>query len=247
MSAISLPLEENQRTRTARGLARLLSPAPTVGLHSVASTEREQVEQYIFDQFQANHGASIREFMPFLFTTVCGGALSAAVGVRPAYENELFLEQYLPETAEKLIGDLAGKTVKREELVEIGSLVASHAGSSQLVYLIMAAILHRAGFKWLIITATPQVQKAINRLGFELYPIGSADPSALSAKNLSDWGSYYESRPQIVAGNLAEAMDVLSGRKIYQRLMSLYQHRIDAMALIIRQSNRRVDQHCFAA
>jgi len=247
MSVISLNREEHENTRTVRGIVRLLSPGPNFGLHSSSSSERGQVEKYIFDQFLTKHGASVREFMPMLFTTACCGNYTAAVGIRPATGHDLFLEQYLAETAEKAIGGLKGECVEREHIVEIGSLVATHGGASQLVYLIMAAVLQQAGFEWLIITATPQVQKAINRLGFELYPLAYADPSVLDSGSLSDWGSYYECQPRIVAGNLSEAMTVLASRKIYSRLISHYQDRIDSLAIMIKQGKLSETEHSFAA
>jgi len=247
MSVLSLPREEFENAKTARGIARLLSPGPTFGLHSSFLSERGKVEQYIFDQFRANYGASVREFMPMLFTTACKGDYTAAVGIRPALGHDLFLEQYLPGSAEQVLGGLTGERVEREQIVEIGSLVASHGGASQLVYLIMAAVLQRAGFKWLTITVTPQVQKAISRLGFELYPLANADPAALSADSLSDWGSYYDCQPQIVAGNLSEAMTVLAGRKVYSRLISHYQDRIETLAIMIKQGKLSDSQHSFAA
>ena len=247
MSVVSLTHKEHENAKITRGIARLLSPGPTFGLHASCSSERGQVEQYVFDQFLANHGAHVREFMPMLFTTACRGDYTAAVGIRPALGHDLFLEQYLPETAEKAIGGLTGECVDRQHIVEIGSLVATHGGASQLVYLIMAAVLQRAGFKWLMITATPQVQKAISRLGFDLYPLAYADPSVLDADSLNDWGSYYESQPRIVVGNLSEAMTVLADRKIYSRLISYYQDRIETLAIMIKQGKLSDAQHSFAA
>jgi len=247
MSVLSLPREEPENAKTARGIARLLSRGPAFGVHSAASMERGRVERYVFDQFLANHGATLREFMPLLFTTACAGDYSAAVGIRPALGHDLFLEQYLPGSAEAVLGGLTGECVERGHIVEIGNLVATHGGASQLVYLIMAAVLQRAGFKWLIITATPQVQKAINRLGFELYPLACADPSVLDADSLSDWGTYYDSRPHIVAGNLSEAMKVLAGRKVYSRLISHYQDRIETLATMVKQGKLNATQHSFAA
>jgi len=148
----------------------------------------------------------------------------------------LFLEQYLPAPVEHELGELSGHPENRGEIVEVGNLVATTAGSSQLLYLIMAMILKRAGFKWLVMTATPQVQKSIKRLGLELYTLADADPSALGSGSLNDWGSYYESQPRVVAGNLAEAMPVLADRSIYTHLISRYQTRIDALALAVRQA-----------
>ena len=94
MSVISLTRGEHQNARTARGIARLLSPGPNFGLLSSSSSERGRVEKYVFDQFLANHGASVREFMPMLFTTACRGDYTAAVGIRPALGHDLFLGNF---------------------------------------------------------------------------------------------------------------------------------------------------------
>jgi hypothetical protein len=247
MSAISLALPENRKARAVGGIARLLSPAPAFTMHSSCSPQRGQVEHYVFEQFRANHDAIVRDFMPLLLTTNCQGDYTSAVGIRPASRQEMFLEQYLPYTAEKALGELVGQCVKRGDVVEIGNLVATQRGSSQLLFLIMAAVLHRAGFEWMMFTATPQVHKMIKRLGLELHALGDADPSALDTDSLSSWGSYYESRPQILAGNLSEAMTIVANRKIFTRIISLYQHRIDAMASMIKQNSLRDDQHSFAA
>ena len=98
-----------------------------------------------------------------------------------------------------------------------------------------------------LITATPQVQKAINRLGSELYPLADADPSELDTESLNNWGSYYECQPRIVAGNLSEAMTVLASRKIYSRFISHYQDRIDTLAIMIKQGRLSETEHSFAA
>lgn len=170
MPAVSLPLNEYKHAKATRGIARLLSPGPTFGLHSPSSSQRGQVERYVFEQFQSYHGATVRDFMPLLLTTSCSDRYIATAGIRPACGHNLHLEQYLPETAEKALGKVAGEYINREHVVEIGNLVATQRGSSQLLFLILAAVLHRAGFEWLVCTATPQVQKTIRHLGVDLHP-----------------------------------------------------------------------------
>jgi hypothetical protein len=247
MSAISLALEENRNLRATGGIARLLLPAPTFALHTPYSAQRPRVEQYVFDQFQANHGATVSDFMPLLLTTNCQGNHTSAVGIRPAGRQDLFLEKYLPHTAEKALSELAGQCVKRGDVVEIGNLVATQRGSSQLLFLILAAVLQRAGFEWMIFTATPQVQKTIKRLGLELYALGDADPAVLDADTLDSWGSYYDGQPRVVAGNLSEAAAILANRKMHARIISLFQNQIDALAIMVRQSSVCDGQHSFAA
>jgi hypothetical protein len=123
-------------------------------------------------------------------------------------------------------------------VLEVGNLVATKRGASQVLFLLFAAMLEASGAEWLVCTATPGVQKTIRRLGFDFHVLGDADPSLLAPPaNSIDWGSYYESRPQVVAGNLSEAMAVLSGRKIYSSLISYYQNHISALAATIKDEN----------
>lgn len=237
MSAISLVLEENSNAKAFGGITRLLSPIPKFALHTVSSVQRQRVEQYVFDQFQLNHGASVRDFLPLLLTMSCQGGFTANVGIRPASGQDLYLERYLPDTTEQLLSKLAGQRVERAHCVEIGNLVATQRGSSRLLFLILAAVLQRAGFGWLVFTATPQVQNTIKRLGFKLYGLGDADPSVLDADSLNNWGSYYDSQPQVVAGNLSEAVTILGSRRIQARIISIYQKQIEALAIIVKQNS----------
>lgn len=247
MSAVCMPHKQDQCAKAVRGLARLLPSTPDLLLHPVSSAQRSKVEQYVFNQFQINHGASVRDFMPLLFTMSRHAEFTSAVGIRPARGHDLFLEQYLQEPVENVLSLFSGHQVNRREIVEVGNLVATLGGSSQLIYLVMAVILHQAGFKWLVITATPQVQKAIKRLGFELYALADAEPSALDSGSSNGWGSYYQNQPCVVAGNLAEAMSVLADRSIYSRLISRYQTHIDTLALAVRQTCFRDGRRSHAA
>jgi len=247
MSVVSLSPEEFERAKSLRGITRLLSPVPAFNMHSPSSPERELIETYIFDQFKSNHDAIVHDFMPLFLSTSCNGRYSAVTGIRPALGRDLFLEQYLPEAADKILGRLAGRQVERKDFVEIGNLASTQRGSSQLLFLILAAVLQRAGYEWLVFTATPQVNKTIKRLGFKLYDIGYADRSVLDADALENWGSYYECRPGIVAGNLSEGLKVLTSKKIYSHIIALYHTRIDALALQMKQNGDGDAKHTFTA
>lgn len=238
MLTSSLPLSEYKRPRASRGIAHFLSPGPAFRLHSSSALDRALVEQYVSDRFQEIHGATIRDFMPLLLTMSCNSRFSAAVGIRPAQEQALFLEQYLSETVEKAISRTAGHAVERGSVSEIGNLVATKRGSSQLLFLILTAVLQATDSEWLVFTATPGVQKSIRRLGFRFHTLGDADPSLLDEPScLNDWGSYYESQPQVVAGSLSEAMAVLSDRKIYKCLLAHYENSIDTLVASIKSQN----------
>ena len=99
MTTATLAFDDIQQPRTTRKLARFLSPKPVFKLHPWADAERQQLEAYIFEQFHSAHNASIKDFMPQLFSIKCNGHFSAAAGIRPGSQQDFFIEQYLPETA----------------------------------------------------------------------------------------------------------------------------------------------------
>jgi len=234
-------------TKAARRLARLLTPAPAFQAHMAGSPDRLKVEQYIAQQFRSVHGATIHDFMPVLLTMGCHGMTTAATGVRAAAHQALFLEQYLSQPIESSLTELAGKPVQRASIVEIGNLVATQGGSSYLLFMVLTAVLEQAGFDWVVFTATPQVQKVLASLGLEIHALCEADPSRLTHSNLAEWGRYYNSRPQVVAGNVAEAMQVLEQRKLYASILALFRKPIRDLAAEVGHAHTRRGTFTLAA
>jgi hypothetical protein len=214
----------------ARRLGRLLNPAPVFAVHAPGSAARPMVERFITARFRAVHGASVSEFMPALLTMACGGGLTAAAGVRAAQRQPLFLEQYLSLPVEQALARLQQQSVQRAQLVEIGNLVTSQGGSSYLLFLVLAATLERAGFEWVVFTATAPVRKALVRLGLETHGLGDADPARLTRSPPEAWGSYYASRPRVVAGKIADAMAVLHRRRLYASVLTLFNAPIETLS-----------------
>ncbi|MFT5140668.1 MAG: hypothetical protein ACI9H8_000967 [Lysobacterales bacterium] len=244
MLSESLSLREFDQPKVNRGIARFLSPGPSFALHSLTASDRGQVEQYIFNRYQKNYAANIRHFLPQLLTMCCDGQLSAAVGVGLVQGEAMFLEQYLSEPIEKALENISGHAIERQSIVEIGNLVASKRGSSQLIYLIMTSILEKTRSEWVVFTATSAVRKSIRRLGFTLHQLGDANPASLVDPDcVEDWGSYYDSRPQVVAGNLSEAATIMAERKIYKYLISRFQSTIVKLATQITTASDTDHMH----
>lgn len=221
---------EQLDAQAARRLGRLLNPAPAFAVHGPGSAGRVLVERFIAARFRAVHGATVSEFMPALLTMGCGGGLTAAAGVRAAKRQPLFLEQYLSLPVEQAVTALQQQPVRRAQLVEIGNLVASQGGSSYLLFLVLTAMLERAGFEWVVFTATPPVRKVLARLGLETHVLGEADPARLTRSPPEAWGRYYASRPRVVAGKVAEAMAVLHRRRLYASVLTLFHAPIEALS-----------------
>jgi len=232
-----------------RHLHQLLNPGPELDLLSVNTHERTEVEQYIAKQFQTAYGADIQDFLPLLFSLRCNNTLSAATGICRAGSRPLFIEQYLDSSIENEINHLSSQYVHRSSIAEIGNLAGTQRGSSQLLFIILASILHQVNVKWIVFTATPQVQRMIGKLGLQLHPLKEASPLCLSQSSIQNWGSYYDTKPMVVAGQLDEAIELIHNRQILKGMLSLYKNRIDTLASVIHHQNNRndYDQYYFAA
>jgi len=234
-------------TRAAQRLARLLTPAPAFRAHLPDSAGRARVEHYIAERFRSVHGAEIHDFMPVLLTMGCPGTITAAAGVRAAAHQALFLEHYLDTPVEQAVARVAQAPVTRSGLVEIGNLVATRGGASYLLFMVLTAMLERAGFDWVVFTATPQVRRALAHLGLTVHCVCDADPARLPGNALDDWGRYYANRPQVVAGHVAQAMDTLRARALHAGALALFRPAIEELAGHVGPGSHRRGTHRLTA
>jgi hypothetical protein len=177
----------------------------------------------------------------------CQGQLKAVSGVRPAAGHELFLEQYLGKPVETVLSQLRAVPVERRKIMEVGNLVATQSGASQLVFLLLTALLHRCDFEWVVFTGTPVVIRGLERLGFRLEKLGDADPLKLTSSKPADWGRYYEQGPQVVAGNVLEGIRILSEQKLYTAALTLFERQISQLAPAFRTAGLPYGTHAFSA
>ncbi|MFT5656333.1 MAG: hypothetical protein ACI9XU_002060 [Arenicella sp.] len=170
--------------------------------HSVA---RKELESFVLDKFQDCHSATIREFMPLLIDLGLGLNKRAVVGIRPGIERPFFLENYLDDPIEIALQELAGADVAREGIVEIGNFAADNVRLGSLLFTILAKGLLLAGYKWMVFTATNQVEKMIGKLGCAQTVLTDANASRV-AQSPTDWGSYYDNNPKVIACNLQDTI-----------------------------------------
>jgi hypothetical protein len=247
MTAISASLANPEAPASLFRLGRLLNPCPAFEVFLPETEGRHQVTRYIADQFKSVHGANIHDFMPMLLSMQCQGHLSAVAGVRPAARQPLFLEQYLGQNVENVIGKVSGTVVERGKIVEIGNLVSTQKGASQLLFLLMTALLHRNQSEWVVFTGTPTVVKGLERLGIELNKLAEADPARLTNSALADWGSYYENRPQVVAGNVPAAIKMLQDHKLYAGILAMLDTQISQLSPQLSKLNLAFGTHALVA
>lgn len=172
------------------------------------SVRRMEVERYIQDIFARHYGAQVTAFAPNLVLLEQAGQMVAAAGWRSADAGKLFLERYLDLPIEQILGKLAERPVARDRIVEVGNLAASMPGGSLRVITTLAAHLGGFGTEWVVFTATQELIGIFSRLGLPLLALSKADPARLGDE-ARHWGSYYDTQPIVVAGQIRLAAEKL--------------------------------------
>lgn len=217
-----------------RSLRKLMTPSPIVELTGQAQEHRAEVEMFIADKFLKNHGATLTEFLPTLLSIRYQEGYRAALGLRPAGFEKMFLEQYLDIPAEQAIARLTHSPIDRNNIVEIGNLVSTLPGATALLFLILVAVVHKAGFHYVMFTATPEVKRAIEKLGFVIKTICPADPNKLQGDRGS-WGRYYENQPQVMAGFVGESLEACSRNNLMGAILCIHEDRTSRLARSIQK------------
>lgn len=213
---------------------RILLPHSPLTLHDTAnSPQRQQIETFIRQRFAHAYQADIHNFMPYLLNTTADTKINAAIGVSPATEHKLFVEHYADQPIEQILSLATGKSVSRNAIAEVGNLAARSGGASQSLFILITAILHEAGYDWVIFTATQQVSNMLRRLKLKTFELHKADPKRLPDHGAS-WGNYYSHNPTVVAGKLAESLQALTQREVIRFLLDSYQPQIKAIAKQLR-------------
>lgn len=210
-------------------LARLFNPAPAFAMVSATHDRRSELQGYIAAKFDKDHNARISSFMPYLLAMTCGGSFSAAVGIRPAAGHRLFVETYLDQPVEDYVSTIAGHDTRRDSIVEIGNLVSTQGGASQLVFIMLTAVLFEARYQWVAFTATAQVEHLLKKLDFTCHALCAADPSRLG-EGAAQWGTYYDNNPQVMIINVAEAMAKIGNNRLALAALAMGHDHVPGLA-----------------
>jgi len=177
-------------------------------LIGIDDPRREAVEQFIARRFLEAHGARLNCFMPHLIALFdAAGEVLAAVGMRAADDEALFLEYYLDTPVEQAI---AGKvefsgivgTGMRSRIAEIGNLASIDRRASRELFKLLTQQLQADNFEWAVFTGCSSLQRMFKVLGIETICLGRALQSQLP-RDQQTWGSYYEDSPRVVAGRVS--------------------------------------------
>ncbi len=172
--------------------------------------DRLTAEHFVYSCFKKHYGAEIRHFMPTLMSLSDEqGDLKAVLGFRHADQNPLFLEHYLARPAEQVLARKLMMPVDRSRLVEVGNLAVNGAGGGRWLITALTAYLSATGSEWALFTIGPVLYNAFRRLGLELIDVAEASQDMLPADERQYWGRYYDQKPRVMAGNIAQGHAVL--------------------------------------
>lgn len=201
--------------------------APQLSLHDQRDLHRQCIEHFIQTRYAETYGADIAHFLPLLMASWNSDGVQGVLGLRPGNSGRFFAENYLTAPLETLVSERTGQPMSRGSLIETGNL-AGNRGSSQLLFIVLTDVLYRSGFRWVTFTATAQVSALLQRLGFAPHEICQADPRCLG-EHAQSWGDYYDNRPRVVIGDVAQAFQALKSNEFAQKLLSEHATEIDAI------------------
>ncbi|MDO8419433.1 MAG: thermostable hemolysin [Rubrivivax sp.] len=192
---------------------RRLALAPRLRVHAPGTAGRAEVEDFIGDVFRARYGADVRQFAPVLVGLHdTAGELVAAAGYRAADRGRLFLERYLDGPVESRLAAESSAAPSRSRIVEVGHLAAARAGEGRRLVLLLGPHLAAEGFRWVVSTLTEELRQLFVRLGIAPMALGVADPLLLGDE-AGRWGTYYDHRPVVLAGQIDQALKALARRR----------------------------------
>lgn len=160
-------------------------------------------------KYKEYFGADIRPTPDFFAVYYNSGQIiKACGGITEAKGATLFSEQYLLHPIERLIADIEKCEVKREDIVEVGSLasISKEAGSELMLLIPLLAWCMRK--KYILCTATVPLCHLLARLGINFTPLGAATLSCLDEDHLGNWGTYYDHSPQAGYIDIAAMVNV---------------------------------------
>ena len=178
---------------------------------------RADIEAFIAATFHDTYGAHLSHFSDTLIG--CrdpDGRWSAALGYSLAASGPTFLEQYLDAPLETEIGGRLGRPVARGQIVEVGNLAASHAGAARTLIVRTTELLYHMGLRLVAFTATASLLNSFGRLHLQPQLLAPANPRRLPDGGQA-WGSYYDTHPQVMFGDIQYGYEKLARLSSRQR------------------------------
>jgi hypothetical protein len=180
----------------------------TLGVYrSAVSLGRARAERFIEQGYFDRFGSVITDHYPTLLSLQNSrGEVLAALGVRNAAHERLFLERYFDEPIERVIAVATGVVPVRAQILEIGNMASIGRSASARLIAGSAMYLEASRCRYAVVTATDELRKMLGSFGFAWDMLGPARPDRLPDRGRS-WGRYYEQNPEILVGEILQAPD----------------------------------------
>lgn len=158
---------------------------------------RARVEHEIRATYWERFQARLARLPSTLIASVsASGIVECAAGVRFS-EQDFFSECYLDLPVEIALQCRFGRAVQRHRIVEVCNLAGRKPGRSQSFIADFIEFAELADFDWVIFTATKSLRALLERSGVRMTQLARAE--RFRVPNPSDWGSYYEHDPRVMA------------------------------------------------
>lgn len=166
----------------------------------------EAVWAFVADRYAEQHGAKpCMDYDDWHVIHAAPDQPRAALAVRSAANEPLFLEAYLSKPVETTVSAAFGRDISRGAIVEIGCLAATPT-SAMLRLWSEAADRLSDSHAIAVATLTLPLRKMFARVGLPFIELDMADPQSLHHEVRDRWGRYYETQPMVCAG------DIVAGR-----------------------------------
>ena len=208
-------------------------------LHSHNSPERQQLEQFVVDQFERIHGAKVSHFLPLMMVmnSAEDSSTQGLVCFHPGFCGPMFLENYLSLPVEQVVAGALEVPIDRDLIIEIGNLAVGHRGRGFQLFAVMTAVLFEAGYHWMTFTATEDVERLIGRLGYHPVHLATATAEHLGDAG-KEWGQYYARRPRVMVGDIGKARETIYNNPRVRPTLDLYHAEIQHLASCLRDHRR---------
>jgi hypothetical protein len=158
---------------------------------------RARVEHEIrttyWERFQAR---LVRLPRTLIANVSASGTIECAAGVRLS-DDDFFSECYLDLPVEIALQHRFGLPVQRRRIIEVCNLAGRKPGRSLPFIASFIAFAESDEFDWVIFTATKSLRTLLERSGLRMTQLARAEH--FRVPNPSDWGTYYEHDPRVMA------------------------------------------------
>lgn len=169
----------------------------------------EAARAFVADRFADQHGAKpCMDYGDWRVVTTSSDQPIAALAIRRAADEPLFLETYLGKPIEAVVSAAFGRTIARNAIVEIGCLAATPT-SAMLRLWSEAAVSLSHEHQIAVATLTLPLRKMFARVGLPFIELALADPQQLHSETRDRWGRYYETQPVVCAGDIVAGSSAL--------------------------------------